>query len=96
MQPSAPYHLRWPIKRGELNLHGEVGGSPSSIVEDLVTIWGNAIESLLDIPVKDLNHYRAVLLVPDNFNRKHVKMMVDVILNRLNFSCVIPCQVCLE
>lgn len=92
LQPSAPYHCRWPIRHGQLNLHGGVGGSPTSIAEDLTALWGRAIETVLDIPVKDLNHYRAVLLVPDNFKRSDVKLMVEVILNRLNFSCVIPCQ----
>ena len=93
LQSNAPYHCRWPIKHGQLNLHDGVGGTPSALAEDIVTLWGNAIETLLNIPIGDFSFYRAVLLVPDNFNRSHVKLLVDLILNRLNFSCVIACQV---
>ncbi|XP_066935887.1 actin-related protein 8-like [Clytia hemisphaerica] len=92
LQSNAPFHCRWPIKHGQLNLHDGVGGTPSALAEDIVTLWGNAIETLLNIPIGDLSFYRAVLLVPDNFNRSHVKLLVDLILNRLNFSCVIACQ----
>lgn len=89
---SAPYSIRWPMAHGQLNIHSSVGGSITSIAADLQTLWGSAIETYLEIPVKDLNYYRAVLLIPDIFERAHVKVLVDVLLNRLKFSCVIVGQ----
>ena len=80
---------------GNLNCHAGVGGSLTSIAADLETLWGTAIEIFLDIPVRDLNYYRAVLLIPDIFNRNHVKLLIDVLLNQLKFSCVIVNQVCI-
>ena len=56
--------------------------SPHTILELILDNWLNLIFN-----------FRAVLLVPDNFVRRHVKMLVDLLLNRLNFSCVIACQV---
>ena len=47
----------------------------------------------LDIPAKDFQYYRVVLLVPDIFNRQHLKEMVNLLLNRLGFSAVILHQV---
>lgn len=40
-----------------------------------------------------LQHYRAVLLIPDLFMRSHVKGMLDILLNRLGFSAAFTCQV---
>ena len=47
----------------------------------------------LDIPLKDLKYYRAILLVPDIFNRQHIKEMINILLNGLGFSCAIVHQV---
>ena len=58
LQKSTPFHCRWPIKHGQLNIHGDVGGSPSAVLEDLTTLWGNVIENKLKIPVTELNSYR--------------------------------------
>ena len=42
------------MRRGRLNVHAGIGGSLSSISQDLEDIWGEAIEGHLDIPLKDL------------------------------------------
>ena len=93
LPPNAPYNCRWPMKFGQLNTHNGIGGSLSSITTDLETLWGKAIEKYLDIPLKDLSYYRAVLLLPDMINRNHAKLLIDVILNCLKFSCVLVHQV---
>ena len=38
-------------------------------------------------------HYRALLLIPDVYNHKHVKGMMDVLLDRLGFGAAIIQQV---
>ena len=89
---NAPYFCKWPYANGQLNVNEGVGNSLTSIAADLETLWGSAIETHLNIPLKDLSNYRAVLLIPDIFNRNHVKTLVEVVLNRLKFSCVIVAQ----
>jgi len=81
-----------PFAYGQLNVHNGVGGSITAIAEDIETLWGSAIENYLNIPIKDLSFYRAVLVIPDMFNREHVKLLIDIVLNRLNFSCIIVAQ----
>ena len=92
LHSSAPYFCRWPYANGQLNVNEGVGNSLSSIAADLETLWGSAIETYLNIPIKDLSYYRAVLLIPDIFNRNHVKTLVDIILSRLKFSRVTVAQ----
>ncbi|XP_002166225.2 actin-related protein 8 isoform X1 [Hydra vulgaris] len=92
LPPNSPYSCRWPMRFGELNTHSGIGGSISSILTDLETLWGKAIEKYLDIPLKDLSYYRAVLLLPDMMNKSHAKLLIDVILNRLKFSCILVHQ----
>ena len=52
--PNEPYDLRWPIRRGKLNLHSGPGGSLTSVLQDLCDLWSTAIQKYLDIPIKDL------------------------------------------
>ncbi|CAN7992666.1 unnamed protein product [Ixodes hexagonus] len=86
LNPSERYHIHWPLRRGRLNLHPGVGGSLVSVMSHLEAIWGVAIQQYLDIPLRDLKHYRAVLIIPDVYNRDHVREMVDVLLSRLGFA----------
>ena len=39
---------------GHLNLHDGPSGSLTSIAANLETLWGYAIQSILDIPLRDL------------------------------------------
>ena len=49
----------------------------------------------LDIPAKDFKYYRVVLIVTDIFNRRHLKDLANIILDRLGFSSIILHQVML-
>ena len=40
-----------------------------------------------------MQHYRAVLLIPDLYNQGHVKAMLNVLLNELGFSAAFVHQV---
>uniref|UniRef100_A0AAV2IQ08 Uncharacterized protein n=1 Tax=Knipowitschia caucasica TaxID=637954 RepID=A0AAV2IQ08_KNICA len=88
VNPSDCYNVHWPVVRGGLNLHSGPGGSLSAVMADLHTIWSHALLKHLDIPLKDLKYYRCILLVPDIYNRQHVKHLVDLLLLQMGFSVV--------
>ncbi|XP_065066274.1 actin-related protein 8-like [Rhopilema esculentum] len=92
LDPNAPYETTWPIRNGTLNIHNGIGGSLSSVSSKLETLWSLAIQMFLDIPAKDFQYYRVVLVVPDIVNRHHLKEIYDILLNRLGFSAVIMHQ----
>lgn len=54
MKPGENFNVHWPIRRGQLNLHPGVGGSLSSVLSDLETIWSTALQKFLDISPKDI------------------------------------------
>ncbi|RWS17454.1 actin-related protein 8-like protein [Dinothrombium tinctorium] len=90
LKPSEPYHVRWPIRRGQLNVHSGIGGSINSIISDLERIWAYFIETKLNINLKTLSNFKAVLTIPDVYNRNHVKELISMVLNGLGFgSCFI-------
>lgn len=88
LDPEAPYNIHYPIRRGLLNLHGGVGGSLFNVIDQLQAIWEYAITVKLGIPLKDLHTCKAVLIIPDIFNRSHSKEITNMLLNRMGFdSC---------
>ncbi|GFR08202.1 actin-related protein 8 [Trichonephila clavata] len=90
LNPAENFNIHWPIRRGQLNLHAGIGGSVSSVISDLEAIWSTAFQKYLDINLKDLKSYRAVLVIPDVYKREHVKELVNLLLCRLGFmSCFV-------
>ncbi|XP_013416837.1 actin-related protein 8 [Lingula anatina] len=89
IHPQDCYTVYWPMRRGHLNIHSGPAGSLTAVMADLETIWGNAIEQCLDIPMRDFKHYRIILLIPDIYNRQHVREMVNMLLDRLGFAAVL-------
>lgn len=88
LDPQANYNIHYPIRRGLLNIHGGCGGSLFNCIDQLQTIWEYACKVKLGIPLKELGKYRAVLVIPDIFNRTHSKEMTNLLLNRMGFeSC---------
>ncbi|XP_072328584.1 actin-related protein 8 isoform X1 [Scyliorhinus torazame] len=86
VNPSDCYNVHWPIRRGQFNLHAGPGGSLTAVLADLETIWTFAIQKFLEIPRKDLKYYRCILLIPDIYNRQHVKELINILLNNIGFS----------
>ncbi|XP_055911693.1 actin-related protein 8 [Eupeodes corollae] len=83
-----PYNIHFPIKRGELNLHSELGGSLTSVMTDLQDIWEHVLKTKMGIDLSILNQYKAVLVVPDIYNRNHLKELTSLLLVRMGFgSC---------
>ncbi|KAM8829431.1 actin-related protein 8 isoform 3-T4 [Synchiropus picturatus] len=92
VNPSDSYNIHWPVVRGQLNVHSGPGGSLTAVLADLETIWCHVIQKNLEIPLKDLKYYRCILLVPDIYNRQHVKEMVNMLLLNVGFSAIIVHQ----
>ncbi|XP_013198176.2 actin-related protein 8 [Amyelois transitella] len=86
IDPELPYNIHFPYKRGDFNLHSEVGGSISSVLNDLYTIWSSIIEYKLGIPLIELIKYRCVLLIPDIYSRTHLKYLMSLLLKDLGFG----------
>ena len=79
------YEVIWPIKEGRLRIN-EGERSMSAIKEDLTCLWSKMIEQKLQIKRADLSSYKVMLLVADQFLKRHVKLMVEVLLTELAFS----------
>ena len=54
LHPNSDYNIHFPYKRGDLNIHSGIGGSVTAVLADLETIWGHYINTLLNVPIKDL------------------------------------------
>nr|SVE93502.1 EOG090X02LT [Scapholeberis mucronata] len=86
--PVDHFNVHFPFRHGDLNIHSGVGGSLSSVMADLETIWSHCIVNLLEVSRAELKHYRAVLVIPDIYNRQNLKELVNLLLNQLGFgSC---------
>uniref|UniRef100_A0A3B1K7S8 Actin-related protein 8 n=1 Tax=Astyanax mexicanus TaxID=7994 RepID=A0A3B1K7S8_ASTMX len=92
VNPTDCYSIHWPICWGQLNVHSGPGGSLTAVLADLETIWSHAIQKLLEIPLKDLKYYRCILLIPDIYNRQHVKEVVNMLLVKMGFSAIVVHQ----
>ncbi|KAH8420235.1 hypothetical protein KR009_007941, partial [Drosophila setifemur] len=79
------YDIHFPIKRGELNVHKEKGGSLQATLQHLERIWAYALEVRLKIPLRELGTHCAVLVVNDVYVRRHLREMVTLLLQRLGF-----------
>uniref|UniRef100_A0A3Q2C7B5 Actin-related protein 8 n=1 Tax=Cyprinodon variegatus TaxID=28743 RepID=A0A3Q2C7B5_CYPVA len=92
VNPSDCYDIHWPVVRGQLNVHSGPGGSLTAVLADLEDIWSHVIQKHLEIPLKELKYYRCILLVPDIYNRHHVKEIVTMLLQNMGFSGIIVHQ----
>ncbi|XP_003217795.1 actin-related protein 8 [Anolis carolinensis] len=92
VNPGDCYNIHWPIRRGQLNLHSGPGGSLTAVLADLEVIWSHTIQKYLEIPLKDLKYYRCILLIPDIYNKQHVKEIVNMILMKMGFSGIVVHQ----
>jgi len=54
LKPDGEFSVHFPWRRGQLNVHSGVGGSITSVINDLTDIWKWCITDLLQINLKDL------------------------------------------
>lgn len=52
LNPNGEFNLHFPIRRGDFNLHGGVGGSVTAVIADLQDIWEYVLQIHLKIPLK--------------------------------------------
>ncbi|XP_001605850.1 actin-related protein 8 [Nasonia vitripennis] len=86
LNPEDGYNIHFPYKRGELNIHSGPGGSLRSVLADLKAIWEYVLTKKMDIPLRDLKHYRAVLIIPDIYNRLYLKELTTLLLCDMGFG----------
>uniref|UniRef100_A0A6P7FJ58 Actin-related protein 8 n=1 Tax=Diabrotica virgifera virgifera TaxID=50390 RepID=A0A6P7FJ58_DIAVI len=88
LDPRQDFNVHFPYKRGDLNIHSEPGGSLTSVMADLETIWTYILETNFQISQKDLKYHRAVLVIPDVYNRTYLRELMYLLLSRMGFgSC---------
>lgn len=84
------------MRRGDFNLHGGVGGSVTAVLADLQDIWEHVLKKHLRIPLSDLHLYKAVLIVPDIYNRGHLRELMNSLLLKMGFGSCFLVQVSLN
>lgn len=52
LNPNGEFNLHFPIRRGDLNLHGNVGGSITAVMADLQAIWEHVLQKYLKINLR--------------------------------------------
>jgi actin-related protein 8 len=83
------YKLHWPIRHGWLNERDYK--SKRRLMEDIQIIIEEGIKNELGLEKKELVNYRAVLVVPDLYERNYVTDMVELLMKEIRFAecCII-------
>lgn len=88
LDPNEDFNIHFPYKRGDFNIHAGPGGSMTAVLADLETIWTYVLENNFQINPKDLKYYKAVLVVPDVYNRIYLRELMYLLLCKIGFgSC---------
>lgn len=86
LDPELEWNVHFPWKRGDLNVHKGPGGSLTAVLADLEAIWSYAITEKLKLSRSVLENYKAVLIIPDIYNRTYLKELARLILLNLGFG----------
>lgn len=86
LDPSLDFNVHFPYRRGDFNVHGGPGGSVSAIIADLEAIWGHLLTVKLGLPKSQRKQCRAVLVIPDVYNRQYLKELMTLLLSDLGFG----------
>lgn len=87
------FNIHFPYKRGDFNVHSSTGGSITSVLSDLEIIWTNVIQTYFNIERKDLKYYKAVLIIPNVYNRTYLRELMTLILSKMEFASCFLVQV---
>lgn len=68
----------------------------TAVLADLETIWTYVIETHLLINRKDFKYHKAVLIVPDVYNRTYLRELMYLLLSRMDFGSCFLVQVMLN
>lgn len=80
------FKLRYPIVNGTFNESGDYG-SPQEILGDLTAIIFDTL-SKLDVRRLQLSTMKAILVIPDLYDKMYVETWCDLILKQIGFSRV--------
>lgn len=89
LKETDPYHIHWPFRRGQLNIHSGLGGSLRCVLANISIIWSTVIQTLLQVDLKEIESYKAVLIIPDVYNRSHIKELINLLFNEIGFGNVL-------
>lgn len=67
----------------------------TAVLANLETIWTHVLEANLHIKSSDLKYYKAVLVIPDVYNRGYLKELVNLLLLKIGFGSCFLVQVCI-
>lgn len=87
------FNVHFPYRRGDFNIHPGPGGSMTAILADLETIWLHVLQTHLNIEQKDLKSYKAVLIIPDVYNRTYIRELTTLVLIKIGFGSCFLVQV---
>lgn len=93
LDPDLDFNVYFPFRRGDLNIHPGPGGSITGVIADLETIWLNILETNFNLRSNDLKSYKAVLIIPDVYNRVHLRELTNLLLLRMGFGSCFLVQV---
>ncbi|RZC36664.1 actin-related protein 8, partial [Asbolus verrucosus] len=86
LDPKENFNIHFPFKRGDFNIHPGPGGSMTAVLVDLETIWTYVLETHFQIEKKDFKYHKAVLIIPDVYNRTYLRELMYLILSKMGFS----------
>lgn len=58
----------------------------TAVLADLETIWSHVLEHQLHIRISDLKFYKAVLVIPDIYNRGYLKELMTLLVSKIGFG----------
>lgn len=87
IRPGPNVQVIHPIRHGMLAITAQ--RSQQAVKADLVDMWAAAIGKHLGISRSELKDYRAVVVIPDMYRRRHVRAIIEVLLADLGFSAVL-------
>lgn len=93
LNPDENFNIHFPFRRGDLNIHSGPGGSMTAVIADLETIWLHILETHFALQKSDLKQYKAVLVIPDVYNRMYLREMTTLLLLKMGFGSCFLVQV---
>lgn len=87
LDPKSDFNIHFPWRRGDLNIHNDIGGSLTAVLADLQQIWESVLQCIMGIGPFDLPNYKAVLVVPDIYQRTYLKELTNMLLKMGFGSC---------
>eukprot|EP00457_Paulinella_chromatophora_P002049 gb/GEZN01002053.1/.p1 GENE.gb/GEZN01002053.1/~~gb/GEZN01002053.1/.p1 ORF type:complete len:757 (+),score=134.91 gb/GEZN01002053.1/:87-2357(+) len=87
LPPSAPYRLRWPIKRGRLDLSN--GRTMTQAMSDLYSLISTALTNNLNLTKAQWAEYSVSVALPDAWNEREVFELVQLLLVKMGFKEVL-------